>query len=88
MAEKLKLEAAAAYVDDDFATSIDLYTKVARCISFPLPPSLQKLQRDGLIGSLDALVFYMTIMTCAVSIMTALSCVQMKATIQICLTLD
>ena len=31
MADKLKLEAAAAYVDDDFATSIELYTKVSRC---------------------------------------------------------
>ena len=28
MADKVKLEAAAAYVDDDFATAIDLYTKV------------------------------------------------------------
>jgi hypothetical protein len=37
MAEKLKQEASAAYVDDDFTAAIELYTKVllAGSICFP-----------------------------------------------------
>ena len=45
MADKLRQEASAAYVDDDFAAAIDLYTQVARAavlenVSMSLDPGL------------------------------------------------